>query len=167
MWVAKADVLDRVKRDLAAGHTHLAAQRLRTLVASYPDDLELFRLLASVYRQTGNLTEAGRWGFLTDEVRPDELTAFHRVHADPWARVRLLRWTGDPDALSAPARSRLDALVAEAEQSGPPEIWVGSYRAPAKTRGAGIPCFYTVVAMVIVGALAAVGLLRILKWVLA
>jgi len=164
--VAKADVLARVKRDLAAGHTYLATQRLRTLVASHPDDLEIYRLLSSVYRQTGNLAEAGRWGFLTDEVRPEELAAFARVHADPWSRVRLLRWTGDPATLETPIQERLAELVAEAERSGPPEIWVGSYRAPAKTRGSLVPCLFTAIALGIVAALAGVGAIRALAWIL-
>lgn len=156
-----------MKRDLAAGHTYLATQRLRTLVAAHPDDLEIYRVLASVYRLTGNLAEAGRWGFLTDEVRPEELAAFARVHADPWSRLRLLRWQGDVGALADDTvRDRLAALVEEAEKSGPPEIWVGSYRAPAKTRGSFFPCLFTTVALIAVGALAAVGAFRVLSWLL-
>jgi hypothetical protein len=166
VWVAKADVLARVKRDLAAGHTYLATQRLRTLIASHPDDLEIYRLLASVYRQTGNLTEAGRWSFLTDEVRPEELAAFARVHADPWSRLRLLRWPGDPATLAEPIRDRLAALLAEAEGSGPPEIWVGSYHAPAKSRGSLLPCLFTAATLAAIGALAVIGAMRALAWLL-
>jgi hypothetical protein len=168
VWVAKADVLAQVKRDLAAGQTYLATQRLRTLAASHPDDLEIYRLLAAVYRQTGNLAEAGRWGFLTDEVRPAELAAFARVHANPWSRLRLLRWSGDPAALSDDTiRERLATLVEEAQESGPPEIWAGAYRAPARIRGSIIPCLFTAVALTIVGLLVAIGAFRALQWVLA
>lgn len=166
--MAKADVLAQVKRDLAAGQTYLATQRLRTLVATHPDDLEVYRLLASVYRQTGNLAEAGRWGFLTDEVRPAELEAFARVHANPWSRLRLLRWSGDPASLADDTvRNRLAVLVEEAEQSGPPEIWAGSYRAPAKNRGSIIPCLFTTVVLSVALTLAAIGAWRALEWVLA
>ena len=157
-----------MKRDLAAGQTYLATQRLRTLVATQPDDLEIYRLLSSVYRQTGNLAEAGRWGFLTDEVRPAELEAFARVHANPWSRLRLLRWSGDPAALpDDTVRERLAILVEEAEASGPPEIWAGSYQAPRKSRGSAIPCLFTAVALTIVAALAAIGAFRALQWILA
>jgi hypothetical protein len=166
--VAKADVLAQVKRDLAAGQTYLATQRLRTLVATYPDDLEVYRLLAAVYRQTGNLAEAGRWGFLTHEVRPAELDAFARVHANPWSRLRLLRWSGDPGELTDDTvRQRLAVLVDEAEASGPPEIWAGAYKAPRKSRGSIIPCLFTVIALTLVAALAAVGAFRALQWLLA
>jgi hypothetical protein len=166
--VAKADVLAQVKRDLAAGQTYLATQRLRTLVASNPGDLELHRLLASVYRQTGNLAEAGRWGFLTDEVRPAELAAFARVHANPWSRLRLLRWSGDPAALpNDTIRERLAILVEEADASGPPEIWAGSYHAPRKSRGSIVPCLFTAVTLSLMLALAAIGAYRALQWVLA
>lgn len=165
--MAKADVLAQVKRDLAAGQTYLATQRLRTLVATHPDDLDIYRLLASVYRQTGNLAEAGRWGFLTDEVRPAELAAFARVHANPWSRLRLLRWNGDPAALPGDAvRERLAVLVEEAEASGPPEIWAGAYRAPAKNRGSIIPCLFTSVTLVVVTVLAAIGAFRALQWII-
>jgi hypothetical protein len=44
--VAKADVLARVKQDLALGHTYTATQRLRTLLAVQPNDLELRDRLA-------------------------------------------------------------------------------------------------------------------------
>lgn len=155
-----------MKRDLAAGQTYLATQRLRTLAASHPDDLDIYRLLASIYRQTGNLAEAGRWGFLTTEVRPLELEAFARVHANPWSRLRLLRWTGDPATLADDTiRHRLAVLVDEAEASGPPEIWAGSYRAPSKTRGSVIPCLFTAVALIAVAALAAIGAWRALSWI--
>lgn len=157
-----------MKRDLAAGQTYLATQRLRTLAATYPDDLEVYRLLASVYRQTGNLAEAGRWGFLTDEVRLAELEAFARVHANPWSRLRLLRWTGDPATLADDTvRDRLAVLVDEAEASGPPEIWTGAYRAPSRGRGSVIPCLFTAVALTMAVALAAIGAWRALEWVLA
>jgi hypothetical protein len=157
-----------VKRDLAAGQTYLATQRLRTLAASHPDDLDVYRLLAAVYRQTGNVAEAGRWGFLTDEVRPAELEAFARVHANPWSRLRLLRWSGDPATLADDTiRERLALLVEEAEASGPPEIWAGSYRAPAKSRGSVVPCLFTVVTLTVVAALAAIGVWQALSWILA
>lgn len=156
-----------MKRDLAAGQTYLATQRLRTLAANQPDDLDIYRLLASVYRQTGNLAEAGRWGFLTDEVRPAELEAFARVHANPWSRLRLLRWTGDPATLADDTiRQRLAVLVDEAEESGPPEIWAGSYRAPGRSHGTAFPCLFTAVTLIVVAALAAIGAWRALSWIL-
>lgn len=163
--MAKADVLDRVRQDLAAGRTYPATQRLRTLLASYPDDLEIYRLLAAVYRQTGNFAEAGRWAFLTVDARPEELAAFTRSNPDPWARLRLIRWQGDPSELADDEiRNRLGALVEEAEKSGPPTRWVGSYRAPDRTRGVSFPCLFTVISLIIVGTLIGIGALRILLW---
>jgi hypothetical protein len=97
--VAKSEVLVRVKNDLAQGHTYLAIQRLRTLAAVDPADLEVHRMLAAVYRQTGNPVEAGRWAFLTDDLRPDELAAFERANPDPWLRLRLVDWPADPATL--------------------------------------------------------------------
>jgi len=154
-----------VRQDLAAGRTYPATQRLRTLLASYPDDLDIYRLLAAVYRQTGNFAEAGRWAFLTEDLRTEELTAFIHANPDPWARLRLIRWQGDPAELpSDEVRERLGALVEEAEKSGPPTRWVGSYRVPEKTRSARFPCLFTVIALTIVVGLVALGALRVVLW---
>jgi hypothetical protein len=158
--VAKSDVLARVKTDLALGHTYTAIQRLRTLLAVDPDDLELHQLLASVYRQTGNLVEAGRWSFLTKDARPEELAAFERANPDPWLRLRLVRWAGDPRTLPDPAaRARLWALRQAAERSGPPDRWNHDEGAP-QNHSTKVPCLFVAVALVTIGALATVGMLR-------
>jgi hypothetical protein len=158
--VAKSDVLARVKTDLALGHTYTAIQRLRTLLAVDPHDLEIHRLLASVYRQVGNLVEAGRWSFLTEDPRPDELVAFERAHPDPWLRLRLVRWHGDPVMLpTAAARARLSALKEAAEHAGPPDRW-NRPDAAIGARSAKVPCLFVAVALVVLASLAAVGVLR-------
>jgi hypothetical protein len=167
--VAKADVLARVKQDLALGHTYSATQRLRTLVAIQPDDLELRDRLATVYRQTGNLVEAGRWAFLTDTLSQAELVAFERANPDPWLRLRMLRWDGDESVLpDHAARARLRELVAAADQAGPPSTYggpVGPIRRPGRfTDNATIPCLFVLVVLGVLGLLAAIGLVRIIAW---
>lgn len=162
--MAKADVLARVRADLAAGHTHMAIQRLRTLLAALPDDLETRSVLGSVYRQTGNPVEAGRWGFLTEDVREAELTAFAKANPDPWQRLRLLHFSGDAVGLSDSAAQRLVQLAEEAERSGPPSQWAGSYRAPSRTHGVVFPCLFTTVVLAIVAFFAAVGAIKIISW---
>lgn len=169
--MAKADVLARVKQDLALGHTYTATQRLRTLVAIQPEDLELRRLLASVYRQTGNLVEAGRWAFLLDDLTEEEQLAFERANPDPWLRLRMLRWERQ---LSEPpdsgAQARLRALAAAAEQAGPPSTYDGPLVATDQHGSfagrATIPCLFVLIALGGLGTLAAIGLIRILSWVL-
>jgi hypothetical protein len=158
--VAKSDVLARVKNDLSLGHTYIAIQRLRTLVAVDPDDLELHQLLAAVYRQTGNLVEAGRWSFLTEDARPAELAAFEHANPDPWLRLRLIRWNGDPATLpDAAAWGRLWALRQAAERSGPPDRWEHHDEA-AGTRSMRVPCLFLAAGLVVVGTLATIGVLR-------
>lgn len=161
--MAKADVLARVRADLAAGHTHMAIQRLRTLLATLPDDVEVRSLLAAVYRQTGNDVEAGRWGFLSEDVRPSELSAFAKANPDPWQRLRLLQFSGDPSGLGTLATERLVQLAEEAQRSGPPTQYVGPYRTPTANRTA-LPCLFTAVVLSIVVALASVGVIRIIAW---
>jgi hypothetical protein len=169
--VAKADVLARVKQDLALGHTYTAAQRLRTLVAIQPDDLELRDRLASVYRQTGNLVEAGRWGFLTSTLSQAELVAFERANPDPWLRLRMLRWDRAESDLPEAARARLRELAAAAERAGPPSLYGGPLT-PARRRGrftdnATIPCLFVLVVLGVLGVLAAIGVVRIITWAVA
>jgi hypothetical protein len=168
--VAKADVLARVKQDLALGRTYLATQRLRTLIVIDSGDLELREMLATVYRQTGNLAEAGRWGFLGTEVAAAELAAFARANPDPWLRLRMLRWSGDETILPADVQGRLRQLVTAAKRSGPPSAYRGPL-SPARrrrrfVRGSAVPCLFVLVALVGIGSLAAIGLIRALNWVL-
>lgn len=169
--VAKVDVLSRVKRDLAQGHTHTATQRLRTLIAIHPDDLYLRRMLASVYRQTGNLAEAGRWAFLTEEITPTEMAAFERANPDPWLRLRMLRWSGeDSGMLPDTARARLQELEAAARSTGPPSAYQGpldpAQRPSSFVRSSALPCLFVVVALGTLGLLAAVGFIRVLSWII-
>jgi hypothetical protein len=163
--VAKPDVLARVKVDLSLGRPHLARQRLRTLLAIDPDDLEVRELLASVYRQTGNLVEAGRWAYLSPQLRPDELAAFERAHPSPWLRLRLLRFTGDLADLPPAARHRLRLLAAQAREAGPPPVWQRPAVEPQPRRGNTVPCLFVAVTMVVVGVLVAIGVYRVMLWI--
>jgi cytochrome c-type biogenesis protein CcmH/NrfG len=165
--VAKRDVLARVKVDLTLGRAHLARQRLRTLLAIDPDDLEVRELLAAVYRQTGNVVEAGRWAYLSPQLRPEELIAFERAHPSPWLRLRLLRFTGDVADLSPAARQRLRMLAAQATRAGPPPVWQRqrAQQQSARRRGSAVPCLFVAVSMVVLGALVAIGIYRIVHWI--
>jgi hypothetical protein len=165
--VAKPDVLARVKNDLAHGRTHVAIQRLRTLVAIDPDDLEVRATLASVYRLTGNLVEAGRWSFLAAEVVPEEIAAFERANPTPWLRMRMLRYADDPRRLPRPARERLLALQEQARRTGPPAIWTGPSSVDFEPRrGITIPCLFVAVALAAFAALTAIGLYRSVIWLI-
>lgn len=157
----------RVKQDLALGHTHSATQRLRTLIAIDPDDLELRRMLVEVHRQTGNPVEAGRWGFLFEDTSEAELAAFVRANPDPWLRLRLLRWDGDDDHLGPAARARLTELRTAATTAGPPAAYRGPWRTRDRAeRGAAIPCLFVLIVLGVFSFLAAVGLYQFLVWLL-
>jgi hypothetical protein len=164
--VAKPDVLARVKNDLVRGHTHMATQRLRTFLATEPENLEARQALAVIYRRTGNLAEAGRWAYLTSDVRSEEIAAFERANPSPWLQLRLLQFGADPAILSGPARARLMMLAADAQRVGPPSIWDGpaSLERPPRRRNA-LPCLFVVVALAAFGALTAIGVYRAVIWV--
>src|SRR5256885_14180505 len=81
MGMPKADVLDRVDADLARGHPAPAIQRLSSLVAAHPTDLDLRRRLAAVHRTVGNRVEAGRWEYPHADAHAPATPALER--ADP------------------------------------------------------------------------------------
>lgn len=128
--MAKTFVLDRVAADLARGFTHPAIQRLSSLVAAYPNDLDLRRRLAAVHRRVGNRIQAGRWDYLTIGADSGDTRAFERAFPSAVARLRAVRWPyRASEAATAYARSRLTKLIAAAEAERP---------APASA-GAGAP----------------------------
>jgi hypothetical protein len=120
--MAKAPVLDKVAVDLSRGHTQPAIQRLSSLVAAHPHDLDLRRRLAAVHRMTGNIVEAGRWDYLSVGAQPAETAAFERAYSSPQRRLSKLLWRGSPDlAPTEHARQRLAELVEAADPVADPE----------------------------------------------
>ena len=112
--MAKADVLDRVAADLSRGHTQPAIQRLGSLVAAHPTDLDLRRRLAAVHRLVGNQVEAGRWSYLNADADPTEILAFERAFPSPVARLRELCWPAhEAHAATDFARDRIATLTAD------------------------------------------------------
>ncbi|MDT0166079.1 hypothetical protein Q9R32_10965 [Actinotalea sp. AC32] len=74
--------LERAKADLGAGNVRKARERLKSLVLTYPNDLEIRRLLAEAYRLDRQFAEAGRWGYLIEAHASDpEREAFERHNA--------------------------------------------------------------------------------------
>jgi hypothetical protein len=133
----KADVLDRISADLARGHTQPAIQRLSSLVAAHPTDLELRWRLARLHRMVGNRIEAGRWDYLTPGADGEELAAFERAFPWPSRRLAALRWPYRASlAATGYARARLEALIRAATgepgstSKGRSRLWVPRLRAP-------------------------------------
>jgi hypothetical protein len=163
--VTKSDVLARVAEDLAAGNTQRATQRLRTLVAAVPNDLEVYGRLTEVYRQIGNLAEAGRWGFVTDDVTDQELSAFEKTHPSPWLRLRMLRWTANANEVADDnARERMSALVALARQSGPPQRYQGVLYNGESHHTA--PALFVTTVLLLFSVVGGIGAFHIVYWML-
>jgi hypothetical protein len=156
--VAKQDVLAQVERDIECGHTHLALQRLAALAAEHPDDLEIRAVRGQINHRVGNFAEAGRWGFLTEEVDPEDLAAFERAFKHPWDRLRALKLRYDPRSVLGPrALQRFTELVALADESGPDSlVWTDSGPFPrgawwVRALGSGCGC------LAIAGVIALIG----------
>ncbi|BCJ75845.1 hypothetical protein CS0771_53890 [Catellatospora sp. IY07-71] len=168
--MAKQQVLAKVEADLRRGHVHPAMQRLASLTAAYPDDLDLRARRAAVYRQVGNLVEAGRWGFLSEDAAAEEISAFEKAHPGAWRRLLLLKVNADPaDELGPVAGARFARLVEQAEQEGPaPVAWteVGPRpQFPGSWRDE-MPCLVAAAVGLIVVGLAVFGLVSLIRWAL-
>ncbi|MGB8650720.1 MAG: DUF6584 family protein [Mycobacteriales bacterium] len=103
------ETLAKIEEDFAAGRAALARQRLKGLVGSFPERLDLREQLAALYRHEGDLAQAGRWSFLADAPIREELEAFESVHkVDLSGAMRALKWPGgEAAAPSAAASERL------------------------------------------------------------
>lgn len=155
MGMGKVDVLDRVAADLARGHTTSAIQRLSSLVAAHPTDLDLRRRLADAWRMVGNLIEAGRWRYLHADADPVETAAFERAYPSPARRLRKLRWPLHGQAATDFARSRLAALGA---------VRAAAFTAPTGLRW--LPRRAVVVTLIVTTPLAALGAFTVIQWLI-
>jgi len=151
--MGKADVLDRVSADLARGHTTPAIQRLSSLVAAYPTDLDLRRRLAAAQRMVGNLVQAGRWGYLDADADPAATAAFERAYPSPSQRLRELRWPPRGHAATDFARTRLAALGAD-RVTGPAARPVSRWLRGRRFR----------VALVVAAPFAVLGTITVFQW---
>jgi hypothetical protein len=186
--MAKTYVLDRVAADLARGFTHPAIQRLSSLVAAYPNDLDLRRRLAAVHRRAGNRIQAGRWDYLTIGADSGDTHAFERAFPSPVARLREVRWPQRAgQAATAYARQRLTKLMTAAAAERPRrfEPTAGGTAEPTPRGTSGIAALRDAVAdwwpfgrsrssAIVTAAVAAlvtaplvvVGLVTVLQWII-
>jgi len=164
--------LARARQELAEGQTGRARQRLRGLVASFPERLELRSLLAATYRTDGDPVQAGRWSYLDEAADPAEVAAFLAAFPDPVQRMRKIRWRDAVDEASAGpfAAGRLAELRAAAEEAnGGPVDWQQPRYAPRDHPDSlagrlAVPGCLVVVALVLV--LAVVGAVVVVRWLL-
>ncbi|MFJ8439169.1 DUF6584 family protein [Kitasatospora griseola] len=114
--------LAEIDSDLREGRHGLARRRLRGLVSSFPTDLTIRRRFADAHRAAGSAPdEAGRWGYLSEDLRSHEFRKFGRRFPDPARRLALLLW---PDPAHNPpstrtARRRLAILYRHATGADP------------------------------------------------
>jgi hypothetical protein len=168
--VARDQVLAKVEADLQRGRYHPAMQRLASLTAAYPDDLYLRAERAAVYRRVGNMVEAGRWGFLTEDVTDGELAAFEKAHPRAWLRLLMLRVKTDPtDKLGPVASDRLARLVEQAnKENSAPVMWTetGPTTADSRSWTDDLPCLLAAATGLAFVALAVIGLITVIRWAL-
>ena len=159
--------LARVEEDLSRGDVSMARTRLLSLLQSKPYQLDARARLAEIYRLDGNLVEAGRWSYLSEQRDPAEVAAFERACGrDPVRIMRALRWRGYEDAATTEvAREGLIDVRARAEAKAGKELdWSSRGRGtepPWWKEGAPvIGCFVVgllLLALTVIGAATVVG----------
>jgi hypothetical protein len=183
--MAKTYVLDRVAADLARGCTHPAIQRLSSLVAAHPNDLDLRRRLAAVHRRVGNRIQAGRWDYLTIGADSRDTRAFERAFPSAVARLREVRWPHRAGlAATGYARQRLAKLMAAAaaeqsvraaarreERTAPPTSAsrfaariLAMVRSLGRRSSSSATNFAVAVAILVTAPLVVVGLITVMQW---
>jgi hypothetical protein len=96
--VVVEDTLAEVEDDLAHGDHASARRRLRDALVVRPHRLDLRLRLAAVYRDLGDLPQAGRWGFLADDAPDEEVQAFRTACGDDAAlMLEALAWGEDDE----------------------------------------------------------------------
>ncbi|WP_155388671.1 DUF6584 family protein [Catellatospora paridis] len=147
--MGKSDLMDRVTTDLSRGHTYPAIQRMHSLVAAHPTDLDLRRRLAAIYRATGNVVEAGRWSYLDEAAEPAELEAFEGRYPTH-RRLDALRWPIGAPAPTDLSRVRLAPLLAAAASA--PSSKPNTHRGSRLWTAAAVAALVALSALVVVGA---------------
>lgn len=161
--------LARVEEDLSRGDVTMARTRLLSLLQSKPHLLEARARLAEIYRLDGNLVEAGRWSYLSEQRDEAEVTAFERACGrNPVRIMRALRWRVHEDAAATEtARERLIDIRARAEAKAGKELdW------SSRGRGAeppwwkeGAPVIGCFVVGVLLLALTVIGAATVVGWI--
>lgn len=118
----------RIERDLEAGRTALAMDRLHGLLVSYPDNMGLRRRLSLYLMEEGRLADAGRFLALhpnpTDTER-EAVRAFCEANGnDPFQILRKVIRGIDGLGLSRASRAALQAFYENVARDADKASWV-------------------------------------------
>ena len=103
-------LLARVRSDIAAGDLGLARVRLQSALAR-DGSPEVRRELVRVCRLSGDRAAAGRYAFLTADLRSEEEAAFAARHGGrATLMLRALGYLPEPHTLAPQVRARLREL---------------------------------------------------------
>ena len=137
---------------------------LKQRVGDAPHDLDLRHELVAVYRAEGNISQAGRWDYLSESADPRETSAFaHAFQDDPIALMRALRWTGsEDDAATEVARERLRLLRERArDRVGHAVSWEDPEAGRFHGWGGTLGCLGVALLVVLV----VVGAVTVVRWI--
>ncbi len=109
--------LSRIEKDIEQGAKYKSAQRLRSLIKTYPDDLSLRNKLAELYNEAGFFDAAGLYWLLTEPNETYMQTAvdIYRQSVNNSAQQILadLALTGEEELQSDYAKRQIQQLEAE------------------------------------------------------
>jgi hypothetical protein len=134
--MAKAETRRKIEKELENGDLGKARDRLHGLISSYPDDLELRRLLGDVYWRLQFPEMAGRYWYL-EERQNDEMQEAcrrfeHKFGNDPMRMLYAIRYKGDLERIQDTHQGRvLLDLHQKAQQKHP---WYKEFQQKSSAR---------------------------------
>ena len=117
----KESTLARVRAEIGSGDLYKARDRLHGLLVTYPNDLEIRRLLGEVYWELRYPAMAGRYWYLLESEDPryvEAKQAFAKMHGGSATEMaRAVKFRGDIAALnSSYAQDQLKELRLKVKQ---------------------------------------------------
>jgi len=111
--------ISQAKKEAGEGKKNKAAQRLRNVINTYPDAMEVREALAMLYYEAGFLDLAGLYWLLTEPTSAIQRCVDAYMQTINYSAVQALKdfkYRGDATTLPVYARKRLDYLDAEKQK---------------------------------------------------
>ena len=172
--MSKDQTLKTVRREMDEGDLGKARDRLQGLLSTYPDDLEIRRLLGEVYWKLRQPAMAGRYWYLEPATTPEmeqALGAFEKEHGGASiTMIQAIRFRGHVDDLDSDyARDQLLTLEERCRKIHRRVPVYGARRSDGTqhtvSAGHTLSLGLTCLILLTVLALIVIGLVTILNWI--
>lgn len=170
--------LKKIDEEIKCGLKLKAADRLRSLINEYPNDLTIWDKLAELYYDSGFLDAAGRYWILfepNDERKRKSIEAYRStVNNSGYQILQEITFRGDKEKLPEYAKRTLIELEADSRQKvnyvphfGPKQKKIDRNKEDSvKTFGDKLINGLIISALIMFPVLAVIGLIRVIQWII-